>query len=1286
MSATIRRWVGLGLLMTPIGIGCGCGTQPETKSVPKSERVQTTAPETRAATLSDLTPDQFKDLVEAHLEGLGRMQRFEYAEAAQAFETVRRIAPGWPPSGVNLAIALLNNTGVKAEDARKAGRSPSAQDFQRELDLLAEVIRQDPNNAHAYYCRGLILGYVGETAQAHEAFRKVNELDPNDATTWYQLGATLPDPDRPDFPVAQNKPELILPYFEKAFELNPYFESAAYRLMLAYRNQEVTARDPQQKAEAIRKRTEMFNLRAQLSPKTAGNPQGPGEAFALTYGEAGPYATIINPPGIVSKPAETDAPVRWNATDLKFELAQGSNWATPEELRQHSANAERIAGQFGRPIVAFDLDNDDLIDLFLPNAIRDDQGIRDGLFRQRPDGGYTELPRALAPSGNGSDHGVTLGAAAADFDADGWNDLVLTGTRGVRLLRNLGNQSFEDVTAQAGLANLNQVALTARWIDLDQDGDLDLVLVTPTLASQLETLFREGEQPPPSPVILFRNDGVPAPLPGNLPKDNWAPKAVAHPETPAEEGLSIAFSRWPGLEEALKPSGVPTTLAAFDFDSDRDLDLIVAGWDGTPYLLRNERLGRFLREPIELPNGPSRINHLLALDLDADGRSDLVALDHEGRLRVWRNETDSTPGRRQPNFVEFPTNLRGLSSVRMIDIDLNGSPDVIGPTDQQPLAGRNLGDRLIGFSVGLDELRSNDGSTSPEQGRDSLETANLVGDDLPDLLVWRPGEPPRVFENLGNRFNWLALEFAGRWKVGFDQMRTNPHGYGAKLGVLGPKLNLRLETTSLIGATGQSLGPVVLGLGDSTKAELVQITWPDGVLQSELQVAANQRLNLIETNRKTGSCPVCFTWNGTRFECLGDFLGGGGMGYLVAPGIYGQPDRDEALLIRSDQLKPTRGVYRIAVVEPMDEISYLDHFELEVIDHPAEVTIGLDERFAPEGPRPTGEVRAWRTRIDPTKAVNSQGQEVTDHLKSTDRRFAGGVKKLGKWIGYAEEHAITLDFGNRVRDAWSRVENEPGRRLLLVLNGWVEYPYSQTNYAAATAGVELKPPVLEQQRSDGTWETLEPYPGYPAGLPRTMSVELDPSKLAHPFVVRIRTNMECDWDEAFLAITEPAPTAEQPALYRSTTLPVMRAWLAARGYLREVSPDGQPPLLYEYAQVDPAPFASFRGRLTRFGEVTELVARDDDQFAVIGPGDEVKLEFDATTLPELPKGWNRTFVLRSVGYCKDADPFTAGSDTVEPLPWKGMPEFPFIDPITERLRDPAYQRYLDRYQTREIRP
>src|SRR5262249_41566159 len=136
---------------------------------------------------------------------------------------------------------------------------------------------------------------------------------------------------------------------------------------------------------------------------------------------------------------------------------------------------------------------------------------------------------------------------------------------------------------------------------------------------------------------------------------------------------------------------------------------------------------------------------------------------------------------------------------------------------------------------------------------------------------------------------------------------------------------------------------------------------------------------------------------------------------------------------------------------------------------------------------------------------------------------------------------------------------------------------------AATAGVKLQPPILERQRDDGTWQVIESDPGYPAGLPRTTTLELA-GKLGGPnCVLRLRTNMECYWDRATILVAEDALSP------KVTTLTVARAVLGYRGYMREGSPDGREPFLYDYDYVDPAPLAKLPGSLTRYGDAACLV-------------------------------------------------------------------------------------------------
>ena len=636
-------------------------------------------------------------------------------------------------------------------------------------------------------------------------------------------------------------------------------------------------------------------------------------------------------------------------------------------------------------------------------------------------------------------------------------------------------------------------------------------------------------------------------------------------------------------------------------------------------------------------------------------------------VSAWRNASKRAEGGAKLAWESSPIDAKAWRAAEAVDLDLDTWFDLVGlpgsAKELVPAWARNSGTR---FETGPLPLQPDGPEEPPLVG---LAVANLSGDPLPDLLILREGLAPRVARNLGNGNHWLAVDLAGRWKFSFDRMRTNSQGLGARLSLEGQGINAPYDHTTPTAGLGQSVGPVVLGMGTNTTAPLLRVRWPDGVMQCELNVTADKTMTLAELSRKTGSCPVLFTWNGSKFECLGDFLGGGGLGYLVAPGVYGQPDRDESVGIASHQLQPVDGVFRLSVVEPMDEVAYLDRLTLEVVDRPPGVCSTPDERFAPEGPRPTGETLAWSKTVEPIKALDHAGRDVTAEIRAWDRLTVDHFRLSENWTGYTEEHSLILDFGDRLSGFAA------DQKILLCLAGWVEYPYSQTNYAASTAGVALKPPVLERRASDGSWEILDPHPGYPAGLPRMMTVDLT-GKVAGPgCVLRLTTNMECYYDQAFIAL------ADSSLPIRKTTLPVARAELRDRGYLREVSPDGRLPMLYEYDHVDPAPLARMGGFLTRPGDVTRLLTTDDDQFCTVGPGDEARLEFDARSLPKLPDGWTRSYVLKAIGYCKDADPFTAGSDTVGPLPWKGMPPFPFESKL-ERPLDPAYSAYLREYQTR----
>ncbi|MCA9290009.1 MAG: hypothetical protein KDA25_02710, partial [Phycisphaerales bacterium] len=92
-----------------------------------------------------------------------------------------------------------------------------------------------------------------------------------------------------------------------------------------------------------------------------------------------------------------------------------------------------------------------------------------------------------------------------------------------------------------------------------------------------------------------------------------------------------------------------------------------------------------------------------------------------------------------------------------------------------------------------------------------------------------------------------------------------------------------------------------------------------------------------------------------------------------------------------------------------------------------------------------------------------------------------------------------------------------------------------------------------------------------------------------------------------------------------------------------------------------------RGWYTAFGDVTALVSAADDTLAIFGPGEGVRLAFDAAGLPDVQPGWTRRFVLRSSGWCKDMDLYTRTGESLEPVPSRD-PNAPSGDRAHDRSR------------------
>jgi hypothetical protein len=125
-------------------------------------------------------------------------------------------------------------------------------------------------------------------------------------------------------------------------------------------------------------------------------------------------------------------------------------------------------------------------------------------------------------------------------------------------------------------------------------------------------------------------------------------------------------------------------------------------------------------------------------------------------------------------------------------------------------------------------------------------------------------------------------------------------------------------------------------------------------------------------------------------------------------------------------------------------------------------------------------------------------------------------------------------------------------------------------------------------------------------------------------------------------------------------VPLLEASLRFLGFPRQIQGNPASDLSYDYNQISATgPFTRHAGYYTAYGDVRPIVNAADDRFAILGSGDEVALEFDASALPPLRPGWTRDFFLYADGFAKDMDFYEALSDTVDPLPFHAMGQYPY---------------------------
>jgi hypothetical protein len=479
----------------------------------------------------------------------------------------------------------------------------------------------------------------------------------------------------------------------------------------------------------------------------------------------------------------------------------GITWRHENALSARRYQPESI----GPGVAIFDYNNDGLMDLYFPNSgpcdfFHPTRPLRAALYRNNGDGTFTDVTERAGVTNSAA---FGIGAAAADYDGDGWVDLFVTNYGRNVLYRNRGDGTFEDVTQRAGL-DAPGLYTSAVWFDYDNNGTLDLY------AGHFVRYSREREQEcktggvyhycyplsyEPWPSRLYRNNG---------------------------DGTFTDVSEASGIG---KHAGKAFGAVAVDIDWDQRLDLFVANDSVPNFLFRNKGDGTF--EEIGLQAGVAYSDDGVArsgmgvdaADYDGDGRPDLfVANFNRERFSLYRNLGGNNFGDKAGiTGIGLATYMYSGWGVRFLDFDNDGDLDLVvangHPDDQIDSAqtGLKWKEPLLllenrgGKFVNLGAIAG--GAFTHDYPARGLAVGDLDNDGWPDIVVANNGDAPLVLHNRGGRNHWFGLVGITpgaviRWPSGKRSVTAG----GSFLSSQDPR--------------------VLIGLGAQVNVDWVEIDWP----------------------------------------------------------------------------------------------------------------------------------------------------------------------------------------------------------------------------------------------------------------------------------------------------------------------------------------------------------------------------------------------------------------------------------------------------------------------------
>ncbi len=508
----------------------------------------------------------------------------------------------------------------------------------------------------------------------------------------------------------------------------------------------------------------------------------------------------------------------WAAPPLFEEIpssASGLTW-----VHENAMSADRHLPETMGPGVAFlDYDNDGWVDIFMVNSGQADfyqpkTPLKNALYKNNRDGTFTDVTDKAGVAG-GREFG--MGCAIADYDNDGYPDILVTAYGRCTLYHNNGNGTFTDVTDKAGVAAPGWTT-SAVWFDYDNDGRLDLMLCSFVQFSLANNVFcgdnKLGKRfyciPrvfKPTPSLLYHNNG---------------------------DGTFTEVSAGTDIQRAL---GKALGVVATDINGDGLMDLFVANDTVQNFLFVNRGKGKWdeiglVSEVGFSVNGRPRSGMGVdAADVNGDGRQDLfVANVDQEMFSLYQNEgKESFSDVAAFHGVAQATRLLSGWGLKFFDFDndglvdlflANGHPDdMIESYSQQvrykePLMlFRHDGKKLANVSADAGPVFK---KMFPARG---LAVGDYNNDGRIDVLIGTNGEAPVLLKNnAGEGHHWLGLKLQGT--------SCNRDAVGATI-----TWSAGGTTRSRFKANGGSYLSShdmreVLGIGTATKLDWVEIKWP----------------------------------------------------------------------------------------------------------------------------------------------------------------------------------------------------------------------------------------------------------------------------------------------------------------------------------------------------------------------------------------------------------------------------------------------------------------------------